>query len=182
MSVDNVKPDDVKVEEGGVKEESVPISTEQMNSNESSSTLIQDAGVIKTAPDDIKPPPISDLFGADSPPPLKTELYQPPSRSPSPGPSRPPLNSRSSTSARKKAAAVEHKPILIDDLPTAWDEAHRSFVALDKCVYDTKGLGLSREQDEMMVCDCVYDKRESSAPGYISRGGCWARVRAFSTL
>lgn len=159
MSVDDIKPD-VKVE-GGVKEESSPIAPKHKNGNgESSSNGIgtQDAGVIKTAPDDIKPPPLSDLFGADSPPPLKTELYELPSRSPSPGPSRPPLSARNST--RKKAAAVEHKPILIDDLPTAWDDAHRSFVALDKCVYETKGLGLSREQDDMMVCDCVYDKRE----------------------
>ena len=156
MSVDDVKPD-VKVEEGTVKVESNFFPPEK-NGHASTSTPTKDAGVIKTAPDDIKPPPLTDLFGPDSPPPPpKTELYEPQSRSPSPGPSRPALNSRGS--ARKKVA-VEHKPILIDDLPTAWDDAHRSFVALDKCVYETKGLGLSREQDEMMVCDCVYDKRE----------------------
>ncbi|OCF61564.1 histone-lysine N-methyltransferase, H3 lysine-36 specific [Kwoniella mangroviensis CBS 10435] len=49
---------------------------------------------------------------------------------------------------------------LIDDLPTAWDEAHETFVSLDKCHYESKGLGLSREQDEMMVCDCIYDKHD----------------------
>ena len=59
---------------------------------------------------------------------------------------------------------MEHKPMMVDDLPVAWDEAHATFTALDKCVYETKGLGLSREQDDMMVCDCVYDKRESRQP------------------
>ena len=54
--------------------------------------------------------------------------------------------------------------MMVDDLPVAWDEAHATFTALDKCVYETKGLGLSREQDDMMVCDCVYDKRESHQP------------------
>ena len=52
-------------------------------------------------------------------------------------------------------------PILIADLPTAWDEAHETFTSLQKCVYERKDLGLSRESDEMMVCDCVFDKRES---------------------
>jgi hypothetical protein len=59
---------------------------------------------------------------------------------------------------------MEHKPMMVDDLPMAWDEAHATFTALDKCVYETKGLGLSREQDDMMVCDCVYDKREYRRP------------------
>lgn len=146
MSVGDIKPD-VKVDSG------LADANGGMRSP-------QDVGIIKTAPDDIKPPPLNSLFGADSPPPTKVELPASRSRSSSPaGPSRPSLNARNSS--RKKAAAIEHKPLLIDDLPTAWDEAHQSFVALDKCVYETKGLGLSREQDEMMVCDCVYDKRES---------------------
>ncbi|WVR09631.1 hypothetical protein IAU60_006704 [Kwoniella sp. DSM 27419] len=54
-------------------------------------------------------------------------------------------------------------PQLIDDLPSAWDEAHETFEALDKCHYETKGLGLSREQDEMMVCDCTWDKHDPDA-------------------
>lgn len=153
MSVDDVKPE-VKVEET-VKEQS-NIMPQPNGSSSSSSSL--DVGVIKTAPDDMVPPPLDSLFGPDSPAPAKSEMYELPPRSPSPGPSRPALNGRNST--RKKAAAVEHKPILIDDLPDAWDDAHNSFGALDKCVYETKGLGLSREQDDMMVCDCVYDKRE----------------------
>jgi hypothetical protein len=54
------------------------------------------------------------------------------------------------------------KPALVDHLPVAWDEAHESFGTLEKCVYEHKTLGLSREQDEMMVCDCVYDRGESA--------------------
>ncbi|WVW86390.1 hypothetical protein I302_108436 [Kwoniella bestiolae CBS 10118] len=62
---------------------------------------------------------------------------------------------------RSKKVKVEEKPPqLIDDLPIAWDEAHETFTSLDKCHYESKGLGLSREQDEMMVCDCVYDKHD----------------------
>lgn len=147
MSLEDVKPE-VKLEVG------------LANGSNGGMSSPQDVGVIKTAPDDIKPPPLDSLFKADSPTPAKIELPDSRSRSPSPaGPSRPSLNARNSS--RKKAAAVEHKPLLIDELPTAWDEAHQSFVALEKCVYETKGLGLSREQDEMMVCDCMYDKRES---------------------
>ncbi len=52
-------------------------------------------------------------------------------------------------------------PPLIDQLPVAWDEAHETFEVLERCVYETKKLGLSREQDEMMVCDCMFDKRKS---------------------
>ena len=72
-------------------------------------------------------------------------------------------------------------PQLIGHLPTAWDEAHETFEALEKCVYENKGLGLSREQDEMMVCDCVYDKGESvgwllDGTGVLAaRGDCRAR-------
>ncbi|WWD19848.1 hypothetical protein CI109_104315 [Kwoniella shandongensis] len=49
-------------------------------------------------------------------------------------------------------------PTLIDDLPTAWDEAHETFETLEKCVYERKDMGLSKENDEMMVCDCVWDR------------------------
>jgi histone-lysine N-methyltransferase SETD2 len=75
---------------------------------------------------------------------------------------------------------MEHKPMMVDDLPVAWDEAHATFTALDKCVYETKGLGLSREQDDMMVCDCVYDKRESNqldrAASFQSQSGMGAAM------
>lgn len=146
MSLDEVKPE---IEAGVQKTDMASIAT--------NGSLPQEVGIIQTAPDDIKPPRIDTLFDDDSPPPVKSELPSLPSRSPSPGPSRPTLNSRNPS---KRKPVVEHKPMLIDDLPTAWDEAHQSFAALDKCVYETKGLGLSREQDDMMVCDCMYDKRE----------------------
>jgi hypothetical protein len=144
------------------------------------SILPNDMGIIKTAPDDVKPAPIQSLFGSDSPTRTKQELPPTPPRSPSPspGPSRPTLNGRQSS--RKKAAAMEHKPMMVDDLPVAWDEAHATFTALDKCVYETKGLGLSREQDDMMVCDCVYDKRESNqldrAASFQSQSGMGAAM------
>ncbi|WVQ94922.1 hypothetical protein IAU59_002008 [Kwoniella sp. CBS 9459] len=54
-------------------------------------------------------------------------------------------------------------PQLIDDLPEAWDEAHETFEALEKCHYELKSLGLSKEQDEMMVCDCVWDRNDPDA-------------------
>lgn len=51
-------------------------------------------------------------------------------------------------------------PALVGELPLAWDAALDTFEQLDRCVYERKDLGLSREQDEMMVCDCVYDPGE----------------------
>lgn len=59
----------------------------------------------------------------------------------------------------RKKQATPPKPVLIDDLPAGWDEAHETFESLERCVYERKDMGLSKEQDEMMVCDCVYDKR-----------------------
>lgn len=77
------------------------------------------------------------------------------------GTSTPRASSKASGSAgaRVKKEAVPIQRPLIDDLPLAWDEAHETFDVLEACVYETKKMGLSREQDEMMVCDCVYDKR-----------------------
>ena len=60
----------------------------------------------------------------------------------------------------KKETAPIQRP-LIDDLPLAWDAAHETFDVLEACVYETKKMGLSREEDEMMVCDCAFDKRTS---------------------
>ena len=95
------------------------------------------------------------LFRDDSPPP---PMMSPPPRSPSPSP--PPSGRKNGSGSKvKKEEAV--KPIIIDHLPTAWEEAHETFDALERCIYERKDLGLSNEQDEMMVCDCVYDKRES---------------------
>jgi hypothetical protein len=168
MSIHDIKPAHVKVEE--IKEE------RPYPGPNGTAIYPNDMGIIKTAPDDLKPPQLDGLFGSNSPPRAKSELPATPLRSPSssPGPSRPPLHGRQSS--RKKAAAVEHKPMMVDDLPMAWDEAHATFTALDKCVYETKGLGLSREQDDMMVCDCVYDKRECVSQLSASRV-----VRVFAT-
>ncbi|ORY31608.1 hypothetical protein BCR39DRAFT_86195 [Naematelia encephala] len=96
---------------------------------------------------------------------LSTQLFSPnsPKRSPSLAleskPSPPPLSRASSS----KPIVPRRGPTLIDDLPIAWDEAHETFESLEKCVYEFKGLGLSREQDEMMVCDCVYDRHDPDA-------------------
>ena len=153
MSIHDNQPAQIKVEE--IKDE------RPYPGPNGTSIHPNDMGIIKIAPDDIKPPPLDLLFGTNSPPRAKNELPLTPPRSPStsPGPSRPPMHGRNAS--KKKAAAMEHKPMMVDDLPVAWDEAHATFTALDKCVYETKGLGLSREQDDMMVCDCVYEKRES---------------------
>lgn len=68
--------------------------------------------------------------------------------------------SKASGSSRVKKEVVKIQRPLIDDLPVAWDAAHDTFDVLEACVYENKKMGLSREQDEMMVCDCSYDKRE----------------------
>lgn len=58
---------------------------------------------------------------------------------------------------RTDSPAVPVGPPLIADLPLAWEPALETFESLDRCVYERKDLGLSREQDEMMVCDCSFD-------------------------
>lgn len=111
-----------------------------------------------------------DLFRSDSPPP-PPENKPPPPRSPIASsssttphshtrPSSPSSRRPTMTSRQSKRKSPPPPPRTCLDLPTAWDEAHETFEVLEKCVYEMKGLGLSREQDEMMVCDCVYDKRE----------------------
>ena len=99
-----------------------------------------------------------DLFSMDSPP-LAGSSPRP--KSPSPSPFRSPVKKE-----RVKKEEPEGQVQIIDHLPTAWDEAHATFTSLERCVYERKDMGLSREQDEMMVCDCVYDKREWE-------GGLW---------
>lgn len=89
----------------------------------------------------------------------------PPSASPIGEEDLKPRTARASSSTSKtksrKASPEVFKPVLIDDLPTAWDEAHETFEALEKCVYERKDIGLSKENDEMMVCECVYNRRRS---------------------
>ena len=120
--------------------------------------------------DDI-PMDTKDLFSADSPKPIVPTTPSPP-RSPSPVDVKPPKSGRKK--AGKGISTVQ--PILIDDLPTAWDDAHETFDVLEQCVYERKDLGLSREQDEMMVCDCVYDKRESQRVYRSAMGRCESSI------
>ncbi|OXM77986.1 histone-lysine N-methyltransferase, H3 lysine-36 specific [Cryptococcus neoformans Bt63] len=91
----------------------------------------------------------------------------PPSASPIGEEDLKPRTARASSSTSKvksrKASPEEFKPVLIDDLPTAWDEAHETFEALEKCVYERKDIGLSKENDEMMVCECVYNRHDPDA-------------------
>ncbi|ADV23354.1 Histone-lysine N-methyltransferase, putative [Cryptococcus gattii WM276] len=88
----------------------------------------------------------------------------PPSASPIGEEDLKPRTARASSSTSKtksrKASPEVFKPVLIDDLPTAWDEAHETFEALEKCVYERKDIGLSKENDEMMVCECVYNRHD----------------------
>ncbi|WRT70012.1 uncharacterized protein IL334_007005 [Kwoniella shivajii] len=70
---------------------------------------------------------------------------------------------KSKSTSHSTIPKINNGPLLIDDLPIAWDEAHETFDSLDKCHYESKNLGLSREQDEMMVCDCIYDKNDPDA-------------------
>ena len=94
----------------------------------------------------------SGLFSSDSPPP-KLPSPRPKSRSPSP-------EVKVAGKREKEKKDVPPPPQIIDHLPVAWEEAHETFDTLERCVYERKDLGLSREQDEMMICDCVYEKRE----------------------
>lgn len=101
---------------------------------------------------------VKDLFSGSTPPP---DL--PRTRSTSPGVKHEGgVKDEDQSGIKQEEDTKPIGPILIDDLPTAWDEAHETFVTLEKCVYERKDMGLSRESDEMMVCDCSFDKRESS--------------------
>ena len=67
---------------------------------------------------------------------------------------------RGESSRSTKPSPAHLGPTRIPALPLAWDEALASFETLETCVYERKDLGASREQDEMMVCDCTYDRGE----------------------
>lgn len=97
---------------------------------------------------------------SSSRPPTPPRGSGPSSRSQSAG-----LGPRDEDTPRRAGGRVKKEkeafaPPLIDQLPQAWDEAHETFEVLERCVYETKKLGLSREQDEMMVCDCIFDRSE----------------------
>ncbi|KAL7424574.1 histone methyltransferase set2 [Cryptotrichosporon argae] len=114
----------------------------------------------------------ADLFARPLTPPVplssRARSPDPPSRAPEPSSSRKP--------ARKKKAATPPLRQLIGGLPDAWAPAHATFEALDKCVYERKDLGLSREQDEMMVCDCVWDRDDPHADPCGSHSDCINRA------
>lgn len=72
------------------------------------------------------------------------------------------------TRARKESPPP-FKPTLITHLPNADAEARETYVDLERCLYEKKYLGLSNQQEEMMVCDCVHEKGESSCAGALAR-------------
>jgi histone-lysine N-methyltransferase SETD2 len=74
--------------------------------------------------------------------------------------------------SRASSAGPKKGPALIPELPLAWDEALASFDSLERCVYERKDLGLSREQDDMMVCDCSYDPGECAVWGKEAAACC----------
>ncbi|ODO05535.1 hypothetical protein I350_04586 [Cryptococcus amylolentus CBS 6273] len=112
-----------------------------------------------TSPSSKRDAPPSPLFPPASPiiddEDLKPRTHTAPSTAPS--------SSRGGTKGGKKSATPEVKPVLIDDLPSAWDEAHETFSTLEKCVYERKDIGLTKENNEMMVCDCTWSKYDPDA-------------------
>ncbi|KAK4688692.1 [histone H3]-lysine36 N-trimethyltransferase, partial [Tremellales sp. Uapishka_1] len=54
-------------------------------------------------------------------------------------------------------------PTLITHLPNAEQDAFQTFENIERCLYEKKMLGMSNEQDEMMVCDCLYDRHDPDA-------------------
>jgi hypothetical protein len=61
----------------------------------------------------------------------------------------------------KKESPPPLKPTLITDLPRADDAAKETYIDLERCLYESKVLGLSKQTEEMMVCDCVHEKGSS---------------------
>jgi hypothetical protein len=115
---------------------------------------------------DVKPKTeLQDLFSTTSPKRSTTDLPLPPLSPPSETEDfKPkPRGRRKGGQNGKASSTPPPEPTLIAEYPVAWDEAHETFESLDKCVYERKDMGLSRELDEMMVCDCIYDRRESLA-------------------
>ena len=119
---------------------------------------------------------VDDLFSPGSPKTSPQPSSRP--RTPSLSPKREDVKPANGSASGSRAGSSQRAmPSLIPNLPTAWDEAHETFTTLEKCVYERKELGLSREQDDMMVCDCVFDKRELS-----HSFSCSVRVRWVALL
>lgn len=69
--------------------------------------------------------------------------------------SLPPAASRKAAKGAK-LAKEEVKIPLIDHLPEAGEEARQTFVTLPGNVHQYKSLGRSNQDEESMICDCVY--------------------------
>lgn len=60
----------------------------------------------------------------------------------------------------KKESPPPVQPTLITNLPNADEAAKETYIDLERCLYESKALGLSKQTEEMMVCDCVHEKGE----------------------
>ena len=63
--------------------------------------------------------------------------------------------------SRRRTQPEPISRIFIKDLPDAEHVALRTFTELRENDFQTKGLGRSCQQEEMMVCDCSFDESES---------------------
>jgi len=175
--IDQMKPEDeegwpvIDPSDGPVKVEAVEV---QVGGEEKSGGETNGHGPGNGHGVDVK-----DLFSGSTPPPKRSpgpdydrSRSRSRSRTGSPGRERSTKAERGQTGKSSSSTPARAGPILIDDLPTAWDEAHETFTSLEKCVYERKDLGLSRESDEMMVCDCVFDKRECARCVVVRASGC----------
>lgn len=81
--------------------------------------------------------------------------------------STPPMTPMAKPSlSRRRTQPEPISRIFIKDLPNAEREALSTFAELKENEFQTKGLGRSNQQEEMMVCDCVFD--ESKLDGLAS--------------
>jgi len=62
------------------------------------------------------------------------------------------------TLSRRRTQPEPISRIFIKDLPDAEQEALSTFSELRENDFQTKGLGRSHQQDEMMVCDCTFNE------------------------
>jgi hypothetical protein len=60
--------------------------------------------------------------------------------------------------SRRRTQPEPVSRIFIKDLPNAEREALSTFSVLKENDFQTKGLGRSNQQEEMMVCDCTFDE------------------------
>ena len=72
------------------------------------------------------------------------------------------------TLSRRRTQPEPISRIFIRNLPDAEQEALSTFSELRENDFQSKGLGRSNQQEEMMVCDCTFNER---AYCYIHSGG-----------